>query len=439
VVEIRHSIRFDSSRCDGKRACLRVCPTEAIRIRNGTAVMLSDRCVDCGECLRVCSRNAIIPLTNSFVDFSRFRHNIALPSPVFYTQFGKNTDPNMLLEALLEVGFDSCYDVSLVCEATSIAVEEFLNGYSGPAPLITPFCPSVVRLLQIRFPDLADRLLPVESPMEIAAREAKEEVARKTGLKHEEIGAIYLTPCPVKMLAIQDHPRKSRSYLDGAIAISDIFRPVQSTLSKIASRREKIESEGHSISGIGVGWARLDGLTRSLSHETLVVSTVDFLIRTFEEIESGQLKDIALVECHACRIGCAGGILNVENPYVSRHRLREIQAKIGREPMLDHDEVIEKFKGGYFDVEQELKPEPIKPFDEDLSKAIEKMNRRDEILTQLPGIDCGVCGAPTCKAFAEDVVLDKAEMLDCFALQRKELKKMLRQSLSCLEGKRNGV
>ncbi len=433
---IKHSIRFEGSRCDGRRACLHVCPTQAIRIRDGKAVMLSEHCVDCGECLKVCTKNAIIPLTNSFVEFSKFKHNIALPSPVFYTQFGKRASPGMLLEALLEIGFDSYYDVSETCEATSMAVDLFLKGYSGPAPLITPYCPAVVRLLQKRFPDLDDHLLPIDSPMEIAAREAKQRISKETGLEVDEIGAIYLTPCPVKMLAIHNHPRKRKSNLDGAIAISDIYGPVHSALGKLAERKDEIESKVKGLSGIGVGWSRLDGLTRSISHETLVVSVMDFIIRTFEEIESGKLRDIALVECYACRIGCAGGILNAENPYVSRHRLREIQAKIGRQATLDKDEIAEKFNKGYFNVEQRLVTKPLRPLDEDLSKAIEMMNRREELLAQLPGINCGVCGAPTCETFAEDVVLGHAEFTQCFAVQREELEKMLRQSLDFIERSR---
>ena len=428
-----HSIRFDSSRCEGKRACLRACPTEAIRIIKGKAVMLTDRCIDCGICITACPSNAIVPLTNSFVEFSRFRHNIAIPSPVFYTQFGKGVNPKLLLEALLEVGFDSYYDVSRICEATTFAAEEYIKNYSGPFPLITPFCPTVVRLVQIRFPDIAGQMLPIDSPMEIAAREAKAKVAAETGLNPEEIGAIYLTPCPVKMVCIRHSPRKLKSQLDGAIAISDIHGPVNTALRRLAADHDDATDEEQTISGIGVGWSRLDGLTRGIKAEALVVSSIEFLIRTFEEIEAGQLKDIQLVECHACRIGCAGGTLNVENPYVSRHRLREIQAKLGREPILDRDEVVERFNLGYYSVDRKLTTEPIKPLDTDLSRAIEKMNMRDELLARLPGINCGVCGAPSCKAFAEDVVLGRAELNSCFAIQREELEKLLEQSIKLMK------
>ncbi len=77
----------------------------------------------------------------------------------------------------------------------------------------------------------------------------------------------------------------------------------------------------------------------------------------------------------------------------------------------------------------------MKPLDDDLSKAIEKMKAREELLQRLPRIDCGVCGAPTCQAFAEDVVLGRAKMGDCIIRQREELCRQLEHSLSYLQGK----
>lgn len=431
VSEFRHSIRFDPNLCSGCMDCLRICPTEAIRVRNGSACMLKDHCIDCGECLKICPRRAIIPLTNSFVDFSRFRHNIAIPSPVFYTQFGKNISPITILDALLEVGFDSYYDLSRTCEAAGVAIEAFLDQYKGPYPLITPFCPAIVRMLQVKFSDLAELLLPIESPMEIAAREAKEKVAQETGFALEEIGAIYLTPCPVKMISIQHHPRKPFSNLDGAIAISDIYNPIRSVLMKTSGENDK-PSTGI-ISGVGAGWSRLDGLSRSLTKETLVVSGLDYVTHIFEEIDRGQLRDIELVECHTCRVGCVGGSLNVENPYVARHNLRELQGILGREPILNPKEIIKQFKDGIFSVDKALPVQPIKPLDDDLKKAIERMKQREKLVESLPGINCGVCGAPSCKAFAEDVVLGRDKETSCFFIQRQELERLLRRSLDYLE------
>jgi ferredoxin len=45
-------------KCTGCGTCIDVCPTEAIRIEDGRAVITVE-CVDCGACPRVCPEGAI--------------------------------------------------------------------------------------------------------------------------------------------------------------------------------------------------------------------------------------------------------------------------------------------------------------------------------------------------------------------------------------------
>jgi len=96
---------------------------------------------------------------------SAFKYTIALPSPVFYSQFGKDVRPSAILDALKAVGFNDACDVASASESVSIAIQEYLDTYGRPRPLISPFCPAIVRLVQIRYPNLLDNLIPIESPM----------------------------------------------------------------------------------------------------------------------------------------------------------------------------------------------------------------------------------------------------------------------------------
>ena len=142
-----HSVKIAPERCTGNMACLKVCPTEAIRVRRGKAVMLEDRCIDCGECARRCARGAIVPQTSSFTDFARFQYTVALISPVLYGQLRKDVLPRTIVAALRKIGFDEACDVACASEAVSTAVDEYLAGYRGPLPLLWPFCPTIVRLI----------------------------------------------------------------------------------------------------------------------------------------------------------------------------------------------------------------------------------------------------------------------------------------------------
>jgi len=49
----------------------------------------------------------------------------------------------------------------------------------------------------------------------------------------------------------------------------------------------------------------------------------------------------------------------------------------------------------------------------DIGVALKKMKKIDELIEKLPGYDCGACGSPSCKIFAEDIVDGKAKIDDC--------------------------
>ncbi len=53
-----HSVRLNEAKCVGCTNCIKKCPTEAIRVRDGKARIAEERCIDCGECIRVCPHHA---------------------------------------------------------------------------------------------------------------------------------------------------------------------------------------------------------------------------------------------------------------------------------------------------------------------------------------------------------------------------------------------
>ena len=71
----------------------------------------------------------------------------------------------------------------------------------------------------------------------------------------------------------------------------------------------------------------------------------------------------------------------------------------------------------------EISYEPVYRLGENIFESMENMKEVDELLKQLPGLDCGSCGAPTCKALAEDIVKGHgiANINDCIYLMRDQL------------------
>jgi len=414
------SIRVDAARCVGDMACMRVCPTEAIRVRSGKALILESRCIDCGECVRVCQTHAISPVTNSFAELSRFDYKVAIASPVFYGQFGPGVAPERILAALEKAGFDCACDLTMACEAVSAAIERFVSRHRGPRPLISCFCPTVLRLIQVRYPDLIAQVLPIESPKEILAREVRKAKARELGLADDRIGILYLTPCPAEMLDVIGHPGREKSAIDGAIAALDIYRTVLSLLPISGKREGAIRA---AMSGVGMSWATLGGQMAFLKPESrLAVAGMRNVVRTLMDIEMGKLRDVEYVELHTCPDGCVSGSLLVENPYVARARVLEILGRLGEQPRRTDRELAEFLEKADYLVDRKLSVQSQEPLDSDVGRAIAKIRQYEEIRQSLPTINCGACGAPSCSAFADDVVREEARLSDCVLLALQQLR-----------------
>jgi iron only hydrogenase large subunit-like protein len=419
ALQQHHSLRIESERCSGCMSCMRVCPTEAVRIRKGRAVNLEDRCIDCGECIRACPHQAIVPLTDQMADLSKFDYTVALPSPALFAQFDTELSPGLIVAALKQCGFDDVEPMSPACDAVTAATEIFLGEYRGQFPLISSFCPAVVQLVQVKYPELVEQLLPILAPREISARNAKARKSAETGLSPEKIGTVYVTPCPAKMINILDHPGMARSYMDAAVSISDLFHTLASAIAQVKSR-EEYSSQSETASG--VSWAFLGGFPSSMPAENMLsVAGLPNVIRILDDIEKGKLRKYSFIECHACSEGCVGGCLTVENPYVARARIIKLGQKLPQKPSVIRYEITSQYRAGFFQMDEPFASRPVRPLDQDISKAIVKMKDRDRICGDLPGIDCGACGAPTCRAFAEDVVLGEAQEPECIFFWRRVL------------------
>ncbi len=414
------SLRIDPDRCQGHMDCLRVCPTEALRVWNGKAQLLPGRCIDCGLCMRACTTGAITPRFDSFTEFHRFRHTIALPSPALYSQFGRDVSPAHILAALQSAGFKEVVDMTAGIEAVLLELQRLLRDRTGRRPLISPFCPTVTRLIQVRYPDLVELIAPVEAPHEIVAAAVREDRSRSLGLRREQIGVVYITPCSAKMVGLKLQTRMQPSNLDGAVAVSDIYGHLRAVLA--AKGEPPSANTNNSVSGPALGWVLLGGQGTSLELEnSIAVGGLQNVIRTLEDVEKGKLRDVDYIECRACRDGCIDGCLMIENPYEARSKLmRLIRA---RSPEIDANRPVVRALLQRTDLAAKpVVPRPQEALDPDMAKAIEKMRQLEELHTRLPQMNCGACGAPTCRAFAEDVVQGRREDQNCVFLLQDQLR-----------------
>ena len=174
-----HTVILDAEKCKGCVTCMKRCPTEAIRVRNGKASVLYERCIGCGECVRLCPYHAKLASYDPFESISAFRYKIALPAPSLYGQFNNLTDVDYVLNGLLKIGFDDVFEVARGAELVSEATKVLLDRGQIAPPVISTACPAVLELILSRFHNLKDNLVPLLAPVDVAAKLARERAERK--------------------------------------------------------------------------------------------------------------------------------------------------------------------------------------------------------------------------------------------------------------------
>ncbi len=404
-----HSVTLDRDLCHGCTHCLKRCPTQAIRIQGGKAKILKERCIDCGECIRVCPYRAKKAVTDSLEMLDEFKYNVALVAPAFYGQFSRTEDIDTMLTALINLGFDDVFEVARGAQVITQKTNELLETGELLKPSISSACPAVLRLIAIKFPSLINNIVPLKSPMEVSAAQARFEAAQKTGLKPKEIGIFFISPCAAKATFIKGGYTVKKSDVDGVISIKDVCIKMSRLFSKIEEVKDLHESGSE-----GILWATSGGEAEaSCAQRHIAVDGIHNVIKVLEEIEDGKLDDIEYVEALACPGGCVGGPLTTENSFSARSKIQRICKGIEKD-------------GRTFPCEQNMFWDsamvyrPIMNLDDDINEAMRKMNLIEELYESFPKLDCGSCGSPSCRALAEDIVRGYAKETDCiFKLKEK--------------------
>ena len=411
-----HSVRLDADLCKGCINCIKRCPTEAIRVRGGKAQINSKFCIDCGECIRVCPHHAKHAVYDKLDVLKKYEYTVALPAPSLYSQFNNLDDVNIVLNALLLMGFNDVFEVSAAAEMVSEATREYISAHEEKLPLISTACPSVVRLIRVRFPNLIPHMLPLNPPVEVAASLAVKKALKMTGLPREKIGIVFISPCPSKVTYVKAPLGTEKSEVDCVLAIKDVYPQLLSRMKAVRDDFLEIGTAGK----IGISWGRSGGEASGLFTENyLAADGIENVIRVLEDLEDQKFNNLRFVELSACPGGCVGGVLTVENPYVAEVKLKRLRKymPVARSHVEEETENLIPWTTG-------VQYEPVFRLGNNIMESFSRLNQVERLCKKLPGLDCGSCGAPTCKALAEDIVRGEATEKDCVYNLRENLHKL---------------
>ncbi len=431
MLPLTHGFKIEADRCNGCLACMRICPTQAIRVKKGKARYEPEQCIDCGSCLTCCKEGAIIATTLSSEDLGKFRFRVAVPSPVLFGQFPAGITPDHIVEGLLAQGFDAVWDYAVDLSLASRAISRYLENWKGDFPLISSSCPVIVRLVQVAYPRMVDQIIRVQIPRETAGREAKRRYSEETGIPRSEIGAIYITPCQAKTISILQPAEGGGSYLDGALGVNAVYNGILANASQNRDGSKKPLQRNLIRNSAMLQWSVSEGLGRALSqHRYLHLTGLPHIMQVLDDIEKGKLRNVEFLDAYCCWSGCAGGNLTVANIFVALSKFYSMVSELPENDPQTEAEVERRFPNENFSLDRPLRPRPVKGLMGDLKERVRIMRLAEEIRDSLPGLDCGLCGTPTCKTLARDVSLGEADRKDCVFYSKERLRELQKQHIS---------
>ncbi|MBK9391105.1 MAG: 4Fe-4S dicluster domain-containing protein [Bacteroidetes bacterium] len=421
--DFHHALAVQADLCTGCTHCMAVCPTRAIRIRNGKAIILANRCVDCGECYKACPVSAIAVEQDDLQMIFRFPVRVILIPSILIGQFPRKIMASSIYNALKEIGFTHVFEVENTVDMVIEAGRQIMLE-NKERPVISSFCPAIVRLIQVKFPSLVDNILKVNPPIDMSAMYYREKL-KMSGIPAENIGLFYATPCAAKIAAVKSPVGEIESAIDGVINMDLLYNRILNYLQRKYTETTPPETDDL-LSSRGILWSTTRGEAIHSAGRALAIDGIQNVNEFLENIENEKLDKIDFLELRACDESCAGGILMSGNRFLTVERLKnrsdEYRAR--------EDDKIRKVQDGYLDITEHgflgnIEPRPIEKLDEDISAALKKVERKRRMMCYLPGFDCGGCGAPDCQTLAEDIVTGNGQISQCIFLQQQMIKQNL--------------
>lgn len=174
-------------RCRRCYSCVRSCPVKAIKVDQGFAQIMYDRCIGCGNCLS-CPQNAKVVVDRMV----RTQEMLASGAPVVavlgcsFPAFFHALMPGQLVAALKSLGFcevhEGAYGARMIANSYRMALQ------NEEGTLISSHCPAVVDLIERHYPKLAPSIIPVVSPMIAMGRFIKNILGENTRV-------VYVSSC----------------------------------------------------------------------------------------------------------------------------------------------------------------------------------------------------------------------------------------------------
>jgi two-component system, NtrC family, sensor kinase len=387
--------------------CVRDCPAKAIRIEDGQAFVVAERCIACGNCTLVCSQSAKAYLSGTERALSLLEEEApvaALLAPSFPAGFA--APAGQVVGALKAAGFDYVVEVAQGADLVSVAYKQYLEAHPTGLHIATA-CPAVAEYVRKYQPELTDALVPIVSPMIATALAVK-------GLYGPDVRCVFVGPCVAKKAEAREE--ELQGVIDEVLTLQEAHRVLAEKGVELATAPAAgwdAPAAGRArVFPLPGGLLESAGLDRGiLDPEVLVVSGHSETVEVLDSLGTADTGRTLLVEALMCK-GCyCGPGISSEEPGLLRKRrvgdyVTNSQLREQGEPAADETALAAVPLSRTYRADDQRDAAVSEDEIRDILAHTNKFFPEDEL-------NCRACGYATCRAKAIAVHSGMAEEAMC--------------------------
>lgn len=387
------------NRCRVCYTCVRECPVKAIKIINGQAEIVPERCIACGNCVMVCSqgaKNYIYTIDAVFNLIGGGEEVVACVAPSFPAEFSEFEDYKTLVGMIRALGFSKVVEVSFGADLVAKAYGEYEREYPDKT-IISSDCPAIVAFVEQYFPQQIDKLAPIVSPMIATVRLLKQKFSN-------EIKVVFIGPCIAK--------KGESTEIDNVITFEELRMMFKekgiTTANSTASDFDPPYSGKGAIFPISKGMLTTIGRCDDASvGDTIVADGKKNFRDIIAELDAGGLdaKHLELLCCEGCIMGpgmSPNGRRYNRRALISRYAKQKLTNLDPAQWQLDMEDYGNINFSRKFAKHNAPKVQISKEAVHEVLIKLGKLEEKDHL-------NCGACGYSTCRKHAIAIVEGLAE------------------------------
>lgn len=390
-------------KCKRCYSCVRECPAKAIRVFEGQAIVLENRCISCGHCVKVCALGAkqiSSDLEKVFDELIPNYNTIAIVAPSFVAAYPDHyyKIPNLLKE----LGFSQAIETAFGADLVSQKYEKYIEDNPNKLIISSP-CPAINNYIEKYFVDLVGNLAEIVSPMVALGRFLKQKYGSETKV-------VFIGPCVAKKSEyIDDEVSDS---IDAVLTFTELNDEIRNRQLILSSFNDSLFDPPYA--NLGKSYSLSGGLLKTasvkadiLAKDVIIVDGKEKVEELIKDISENKIKSkfIDVLFCEGC---ISGPAIESNLNYYSR---REKVIDYINESVSHVDKNVWKseiFNSRGLDLTRKFNnrsqriPMPNEDKIKEILSRTNKFSKKDEL-------NCGACGYQTCREYAISIAKGIAE------------------------------